>query len=152
MAMESTEALRGVLFEAYDGFADKRLKDLTRDAPFIVDDRSRRDEDAQGRLFSWFCQMLVEADAPDHVRLVLRGEVPEGAAVDAWFQAHGARRGRLGLEVDLTPANVADLPNLSSAFASIMRAPYDVKAYKYVVPRVAGSLMRLHKVLSGAWA
>lgn len=152
MAIESTEALRGVLFDEYGGFADKRLKDLTRDAPFIVDDRTERDHDAQGHLFLWFCQMLVQVDAPDHARLILRGGVPEGPAVAEWFQAHGVRRTNFGYEIDLTPANLGELLGLAAAFSSIIRRRYEVKAYKYVVPRVAKALVRLHGLLAKAWA
>ena len=152
MAVASAEELRGVLFKAYDGFADKRLKDLGRDAPFIVDDRSQRDEDAQGHLFLWFCQILASAEGADQVRLTFRGGVPEAPAVAEWFDAHGGQHTNVGLEVTLTPANLGDLHALAKAFSAITRGRYEVKAYKYVVPRTVKSLRRLHDVLAGAWS
>lgn len=152
MPVGSMEELRGVLFGAYDGFADKRLKDLGRDEPFIVDDRGKGDLDAQGRLFLWFCQILVRVEAPDRVRVILRGDVPEGAGVKEWFQAHSAQHSNFGLEVVLTPADVGDLDALAKAFLAITKSRYEVKSYKYVVPRVAKSLRRLREVLTEAWA
>ncbi len=56
MAVGSVEELRGVLFKAYDGFGDKRLTDLGRDAPFILDDRGKGDLDAQGHLSCGFAR------------------------------------------------------------------------------------------------
>ena len=77
MAVSTVVALRKILFDAYDGFGDKRLKDLKRDAPFIVDDRGGGDHDAQGKLFLWFCSMSARVEAPDRVRLSLRGGAPK---------------------------------------------------------------------------
>jgi len=152
MAVGSVEELRGVLFKAYDGFGDKRLKDLERDAPFIVDDRGKGDLDAQGHLFLWFCQIWAQVEAPDRVRVTLRGGVPEGVAVAAWFQAHGAQHNNFGLGVVITPANVGDLEPLAKSFLAITKSRYEVKAYKFVVPRVAKSLRKLRDVLGHAWA
>ena len=152
MPVGSVEELRSVLFDAYDGFGDKRLKDLGRDAPFIVDDRGKGDLDAQGHLFLWFCQIWALVEAPDRVRVTLRGGVPEGAAAAHWFQAHGAHHSNFGLEVVITPANVGELEALAKSFLAITKSRYEVKAYKYVVPRVAKSLRKLRDVLGQAWA
>lgn len=152
MPVGSVEELRGVLFDAYDGFGDKRLKDLGRDTPFIVDDRGKGDLDAQGHLFLWFCQIWAQVEAPDRVRVTLRGGVPDGAAAAQWFQAHDAHHSNFGLEVIITPANAADLETLAKSFLAITKSRYEVKAYKYVVPRVAKSLRKLRDVLGHAWA
>lgn len=152
MAVASVEELRGFIFKAYDGFADKRLKDLGRDAPFIVDDRAKGDYDAQGRLFLWFCQIQVRVETPDRVRLTFRGGTPESDAVSAWFQAHGAHYSNAGLEVAITPANVAELEALAKTFLAITKSRYEVKAYKFVVPRVAKSVRKLRDVLGHVWA
>lgn len=45
-----------------------------------------------------------------------------------------------------------DLDDLAKAFQAITKSKYDVKAYKYVVPRVAASLRQLRQVLAKAWA
>ncbi|HEY3812947.1 MAG TPA: hypothetical protein VGL66_06955 [Caulobacteraceae bacterium] len=149
--VKSESELRSVLFRAYGGFGDKRLKDLTRDAPFIVDDRSEADLDARGNLFHWFCQLWARVEAADRLQLTFRGRVPEGLAVTEWFAAHGAKQTSYGLVIELTPISVADLTGLCDAFSSILSRPYKVKAYKYVVPRAVGSLEQLRCVLSNAW-
>ncbi len=152
MAVATVEELRRSLFEAYDGFADQRLKDLGRDSPFIVDDRAKGDYDARGKLFLWFCQILAQVETPERVRLMFWGGTPESKAVSAWFEAHGAHRSNVGLEVIITPANVADLDELAEAFRAIIKSRYEVNAYKYVVPRVAKSVRKFREVLSQAWA
>lgn len=78
--------------------------------------------------------------------------MPEGPTISDWFQVHGVQRTNFGHEIKLTPANIAELSDLASAFAAITRKPYEVRAYKFVVPRVASSLRHLQAVLAGAWA
>lgn len=151
MSVQTAEEMKAVLFDAYDGFADKRLKDKSRDAPFIVDDRTEGDLDARGKLFLWFCQMFVNVEASDRVRLVMRGGTPESAGVTAWFLEQGGGDATIGFEVAITPQNLDALNDLITRVAAITKAPYDTKAYKFVVPRVCKSLDKLNKVLGGAW-
>jgi hypothetical protein len=68
--------LKKMLFEAYGGFADKRLKNLERDAAFVIDDRSDGDYDARGQLFLWFCQIFATVEDGDSVEVEFRGGVP----------------------------------------------------------------------------
>lgn len=152
MPVQTANELKAVLFDAYDGFADKRLKNVARDAPFIVDDRTQNDYDAGTQLYLWFCQMFVTVEAPDRVRLTFRGGTPASAEVSEWFERHGARTTNFGTEVDLTPNNLESLGDLIGRFSAITKRPYDTPAYKYVVPRVCQSLSQLQKVLGGAWA
>lgn len=151
MPVNSVRELKQHLFEAYDGFADKRYRNIERDAPFIVDDRADRDLDARGQLFLWFCQMFATVRATDRVHLLLRGGTPESDDVAAWFDAHGAERGAGGIGFDIRPDSLASLEDLAQRFEAIIRTRYDTKAYKYVVPRVAASLRRLRDVLDAAW-
>jgi hypothetical protein len=71
VAVQSTHELKQVLFNAYGGFADKRIKNLERGKLFIVDDRTRSDEDAAGKLFLWFCQVLAEVIDGDTVKIIV---------------------------------------------------------------------------------
>lgn len=151
MPVGSARELKQHLFDAYGGFADKRYRNIERDAPFIVDDRTEYDLDARGQLFLWFCLMFATVQATDSVRLLLRGGTPESEDVAAWFEAHGAEEGAGGISVDLRPNTVADLEDLAQRFEAIIRKRYDTKAYKYVVPRVAASLRKLRDVLEAAW-
>lgn len=147
--------LKGLLVDAYGGFADKRYKKVENDATFIVDDRGRGDYDARGLLFLWFCQMFAFVDEADSVQLRLINGVPQSDAVSQWYAEHGADEQTSSslytVEIDVTPDNIDDLPDLASRFAAIIKRRYDERAYKYVVPRTCDSLMRFHGVLSKAW-
>lgn len=151
MPVQTANELKQCLFDAYDGFADKRYKDITRDAPFIVDDRAEGDYDAKGRLFLWFCQMFATVKDADSVHLLFRGGTPASEAVAAWFDAHDAEPEAGGIGFDLRRETLADLEDLAQRFEAIIRKRYDTKSYKYVVPRVAASLRRLKDVLDAAW-
>lgn len=152
MPNQRANELKQCLFDAYDGFADKRYKDISRDSPFIVDDRGEGDYDAKGRLFLWFCQMFATVKNADTVHLWLRGGTPVSDDVTAWFKAHNAEPEADGVGFDLRPDTVADLEDLAVRFEGIIRKRYDTKAYKYVVPRVAASLRSLQDVLEAAWS
>lgn len=153
--MTTKTELKRQLFDAYDGFADKRYKRLENDAPFIVDDRGRGDYDARGQLFLWFCQIFAFVEDGDSVRLSLIGGVPQSDAVSQWYAEHNAEEKTSSIkstvEINVTPDNLDNLPDLANRFAAIIKRRYGVPAYKYVVPRTRDSLIRLHGVLSAAW-
>lgn len=151
MPVQTALELKAILFQAYDGFADKRIKNLERDEPFIVDDRNRGDYDARNQLFLWFCSMFVTVEAADRVSLTLRGGVPTSDAVNVWIEANAVVDNH-GVTLTIDPATLNRLTELADLFSAIIRRRYDVKAYKYVVPRTADSLARLHGVLTGAWS
>lgn len=152
MAVGTANELKTVLFEAYDGFADKRLRDMTRDAPFLVDDRGPGDFDARKQLFLWFCQIFLRVEAADRVRLSFRGGLPMSDAVEEWFAKHGGTKTDFGMEVTVTMANIAALGDLADRIRAIIRRPYDTRAYKFVVPRTAASIDQLGGVLRKAWS
>ncbi|ARE39224.1 hypothetical protein RGUI_1083 [Rhodovulum sp. P5] len=85
----------------------------------------------------------------------LIGGVPQSDAVSQWYAEHEIEEQESGLnytvEIDVTPDNLDDLPDLANRFAAIIKRRYNVPAYKYVVPRTFDSLMRFHGVLSKAW-
>jgi hypothetical protein len=147
--------VKRVLFDDYDGFADKRLKKIERDAPFIIDDRQGGDYDARGQLFLWFCAMYAEVEEGDQVRLTLSGGVPQADAISKWFSANGGNEretfsGRQAVII-VTPDNFHELTMLAGHFDAIIERKYSVNAYKYVVPRVRTSLMKFHSVLTTVW-
>jgi hypothetical protein len=153
VAVQSTHELKQVLFNAYGGFADKRIKNLERGKLFIVDDRTRSDEDAAGKLFLWFCQVLAEVIDGDTVKIILRGDIPEGPLVAKWFEQHGATKSNFGLELVVPRRAEAELSALAAGFRAIVRpgVQYPVKSYKYVCPRTAGAIEHLQHVLEIAW-
>ena len=63
--------LKAVLFEAYDGFADKRVKNLDKSSTFLVDDRDPGVIGAHKKPLSWFCQIYAHAIADDELRATL---------------------------------------------------------------------------------
>lgn len=152
MAVQSANELKQVLFDAYDGFADKRLKRIENDAPFIVDDRTEGDQDARGRLFLWFCQLFVDVVSEEEVYLTFYGGTPTGPEVESWLNAHQLEVNKPGVTVSISPQNVDGLSDLATSFEKILTRRYDTRAYKYVVPRTAQSLRRLQNVLIKAWA
>jgi hypothetical protein len=154
VAIDSTNALKQVLFDAYDGFADKRVKNLDKGRLFIIDDRTQGDEDAAGKLFLWFCQIFAEVLDQGSVKITMRGDVPDGPLVARWFAENGAEKSNFGQEFVVRRGDEERLAELAAAFRAIVRpgARYPVKSYKYVCPRVAASLDKLRSVLREAWA
>jgi len=90
MSAEATRTLKQAFLDAYGHFADKRIKNIDRGSSFIVDDRGPQDVGADGKLYPWFCQILAEVIDQNTVRITMRGNVPQGALVARWFEAHGA--------------------------------------------------------------
>ena len=147
--------IRKFLFEAYDGFADKRYKDLSKSNRFIVDDRSPSDLDAPGRLFNYFCSVFVEVDRPDKVEVFLYGNIPMSAGIEKWISANRATEecSGKGLRIVVSSGQEFVLEELASLMRAIVErgARYSVKSYKYVCPRTAHSLERLAGNLRKCW-
>jgi hypothetical protein len=152
--MTTKTQLKQVLFDNYGGFADKRLKNIERDAPFIVDDRRESDMGADGRLFLWFCQILVDVIDAERVQITLRGGTPESPAVSDWMNAAGVVDAMGGKQIEIAKGDQDNLLELADRMETIVAKGhrYPVKAYKYVCPRVAASLRQLQKVLAEVWA
>jgi hypothetical protein len=116
--------LKAVLFEAYRGFADKRVKNLDKASTFLVDDRDPGVIGADKKPLSWFCQIYAHAVEDDELLVRLTNR----------------KQGRLDELAALTKVIVAP------------RAPhYEWKHYKYACPRAARSLEKLRKFLDKAW-
>jgi hypothetical protein len=152
--------LKKVLYEAYDGFADKRIKKLEKGFKFIVDDRDQSDFGADKQLFPYFCMIFADVSAPDQVKVSLLGNVPDGRSVQDWLARHPSATvhaspiGQKHFEIVVTPPTLATLLDLAQALRAIT-APgrrYSVITYKYVCPRTARSLERLVAVLRRTWS
>lgn len=152
--MTTKNEMKRALFDAYDGFAEKRLKNIENDAPFIVDDRSSGDFGADKQLFLWFCQMFVEVNSGDCIQVTMRGGLPDSADVAAWFDTIGAQDDARGKTFEIGVGQQDALLDLADRMEAII-APgkrYPVAAYKYVCPRTAGSLRRMHSVIDKVWS
>lgn len=150
----SMNELKERLFSAFGGFADKRIKDLDKSNLFIVDDRTTADNAADGRLFSWFCEIFAEVVDKDTIKINMRGNVPDGPLVAKWFTENSAKDTNFGREVTLRRGEQQRLTGLAAAIRAIIQpgATYEVSSYKYVCPRVAASLEKVRCVLDETWA
>lgn len=148
--------LKKSLFAAYNGFADKRIKNLSKSTTFIVDDRTQSDLAADKTLFLWFCSVFVDVITEDEISVRLAGGVPTGPSVTAWIKANGDILNRTppkDLAFSIKKGSEPILLSLAAAFEAIV-APgktYSVTSYKYVCPRTAQSLRRLANELHAAW-
>jgi hypothetical protein len=151
---QPTIALKKVLFDTYDGFADKRIKNLENSDAFIVDDRGEGDYDARGALFLWFCQIGLIVKDRDSVVLTLRGGIPDSARVAKWLMDMGAQNTAYATQITINRGHESALLDLASAIRAITArgARYNVKAYKHVCPRPTQSLAKLANVLRDAWS
>lgn len=152
MKINDAKGFREVLFDKYDGFADKRVKNLALDRPFIVDDRGQGDLDTRGRLFLWFCPLYINVATKDKVALTIRGDMPMGAEVKKWLKDNKYKYENNGVEIILTKKNIDTLVGLIKAIEVITQRRYPVPPYKYVVPRTVKSLTKLYKIIKQVWA
>lgn len=150
--------IKQALLNEYGSFSDKRIKNIDRGNPFIVDDRGPGDIGADKQLFSYFCRVFVEVVSPTEVKVILDGNVPTGASVRQWVLTHAAdfsaRDVHQHLTVVVQRGDAGKLASLATAFRAIVRpgAPrYDSPNYKYVCPRTAEALDRLERVLKQVW-
>jgi hypothetical protein len=143
--------LKKVLFDEYDGFADKRIKKLESGTKYIVDDRGLGDFGADKKLFGHFCLIFADLSDEPTVRVTMTGGVPTSAAVSAWFKKHASPYAN-GYAFSIAPGEEGKLIELATAIGNIVKpgARYSVKAYKHMCPRTAASLKRLARVLAGA--
>ena len=116
--------LKQLLFDTYDGFADKRVKDLTKSSIFIVDDRTSNDEGSGGKLYSSFCMIFADVKSSNQVEVSLRGNVPEGEKLREWADKHGLTidmRLQRALVFTIEPGEQEMLDDLASAIESLFQ-------------------------------
>ena len=153
--MNDLRPLKQALLDEYGSFSDRRIRNIDRGSTFIADDRGPDDYAADKTLFPWFCMMFVEVVDTYTLKVSLRGGVPRSALVTGWARQHCVEKSDDCLTFNVAREDVAKLVLLAEAFRSIVRsgAPrYAESAYKYVVPRTADALDRLHSVLAHHWA
>jgi hypothetical protein len=144
--------LKKALFDEYDGFADKRIKKLESGATFIIDDRTSGDHGADKRLFGWFCSIFADVESSTEVTVRLIGGVPINSSIKKWAQNNSyvlVEGDYPSLTFSLQKSQIEKLLDLATLIEQIV-APgvrYSEAAYKYVCPRTANSLRRLHSSL-----
>jgi hypothetical protein len=152
--------LKQALLDTYGGFADKRIKKIETGKTFIADDRGPGDYGADKDLLSYFCMVFVTVLNEESIKVGLHRNVPISESVMQSAAKAGSTlnpgTGMNGsLEFQVENGEQEKLLKLAQAIEAIVRpgAPrYQVPSYKYVCPRTAGSLRRLHTALDNAWA
>ena len=149
--------LKRVLFNAYNGFADKRITRLESGTVFLVDDRDPGVIGADRTPLSWFCPMHVTVTRAEELTVRL-GNAPLNDKIVRWAEKNGAK-----LETSIKPilefkvergqqVLLIELATLMRAIVARGAPRYEFKHYKYSCPRVAGSLEKLKTILDEAWA
>lgn len=97
--------------------------------------------------------MFVTVRSPTELEMLIENTLPTSAAVDRWLHDMEADSYANGFRLPITKENYSALAELANAVLAIVRpgARYDTPAYKYVSPRTARSLRRLHSVLERQW-
>ncbi|CAH8182200.1 hypothetical protein [Vibrio aestuarianus] len=155
--MKTENELKKAFFEEYDGFSDKRIRDLSKGSIFIVDDRTTGDVGANKKLLSNFCSIFATVKSATEVEVRLSGNVPTGTSVEEWLSKNGHHletQNTTRLTFSVTPNNFNKIQYLASSIREIVRrgAPrYDEPSYKYICPRTADSLERLDSLLCKCW-
>lgn len=153
MTNASTTQLKQALFDAYDGFADKRIKNLASGNRFIVDGRTRSDLASDGNVYGWFCSIFVEVLDGSKIEMTIVN-IPTSDRVTDWLAKHSKANVRFGHRIEISAGEQDILLDLANHLTDITRPGrrYETAYYKHSVPRAAGALRRLHTVLAKVWA
>jgi hypothetical protein len=138
--------LKKRLFDSFGGFADKRIKNLAKSDLFICDDRKKAPRDARGMLFRWYCTINLRVISGGLIHIILGSAMPINPAVINWTNKNSIKSDG-STAITINEENIPKLGELATLIESIINKPYDIRAYKYECPRVAGILRRVEKIL-----
>ena len=155
--LQSLRPLKQHFFDAYGGFADKRVKDLDKRNTFIVDERDGGHAiGSDGGLYGSFCALSASVVGANTIELTLYGCVPMSPEIEGWAASCEAtiahQPGVTSLRVTLCLGQERRLLSLADLLMKIVRpgSRYKVAAYKYACPRTARALRRLAAVMRDA--
>jgi hypothetical protein len=137
-------------FEIFGGFADKRIKNLTRSDIFICD-RKKAPTNARGILLRWYCTIHLRVVSDGLIHIILGSAMPINQAVIDWTNKNSIKSDSSTI-IPITKENIPKLGELATLIESITKKPYDIRAYKYECPRVAGVLRRVENILQKIFA
>jgi len=139
--------LKRFLFSNYGGFADKRVKDITKDYSFKIDDQSEDD------IHERFCGISVRVTQDNRFILSLSNNAPINRNIKRLVESKGGEvrtiNGYSHIEVGLSVTDVAFIRELSSMIKDLV-APgrrYKDQNWKWLCPRTAESLDNFANVL-----
>lgn len=148
-----SEDLKQILFNEYDGFSDKRIKNLKKGNTFIVDELDSSDfGSASQQLLGGRCRVFLKVNDTAEIELSLTKSVPLDDNVRKIIQDTGGIIEKSGVDdlvkilIDLKKLDV--LSSLATAFEQIIKKPYSEPSFKYSCPKTATALRRLKKVLA----
>jgi hypothetical protein len=139
--------LKHFLYDKYGGFGDKRIKDISRDYPFKVDDQT--DEDTH----DLFCGIFVRVKEKDRFELSLTNNAPLNTDIENLIKTKAGKalktEGKSYIEVELSVKDVEFIKSLSQLIAEIVSSGkhYTNRNWKWLFPRTSATLDRLAKNL-----
>jgi hypothetical protein len=139
--------LKKYLFDQYGGFADRRVKDLSKDCPFKIDDQS--DKDSPDR----FCSVFVKVTGMDRFMLSLDNNAPVTPDIKDFVELHGGKiycnGERKHIEIEISVEDVDFLKRLSYSIRALVTPGryYEDRNWIWLCPRTADSLERFAQVL-----
>jgi len=159
MSIDGIRGIKQALLNEYGHFADRRLKNIDKGSRFIIDDRDRDpSHGSDGTPYGWFCEMFVDVEGADAIKVTIIGPLPSGPSVEAWLKESGgvlhdgpfSMRDRRTFAVG--PADIKKLVSLANAQRSLIAGARNRdKSDYFVCPRIAACLMRLYGVLEKHW-
>jgi hypothetical protein len=140
--------LKRFLFNQYNGFADKRIKDISKDYAFKVDDQSSIDVHDQ------FCGIFVRVIADNRFMLSVTNNAPINRSIRVLLKPKKAKistiENRSSFEIELSVMDIDFIRDLSKEIADLVfpGKKYKDRNWKWLCPRTAGSLKLLADILS----
>lgn len=135
--------LKHFLYDKYEGFGDKRIKDISRDYPFKVDDQTDKDN------HDLFCGIFVSVKEKDRFELSLTNNAPINTDIENLIKTKAGKAIKTKrasyIEVDLSVEDIKFIKSLSQLIADIVSSGkrYTNRNWKWLCPRTSASLDRL---------
>lgn len=139
--------LKQFLYDEYGGFGDKRVKDISSDYPFKIDDQSQQDA------HDLFCGIFVRVIAKDRFERSLSNNAPLNSTIKSLVQSKGGKfstfENKSHIEVDLSVTDIEFIRDLSNLIAGLVSPGkrYKNQNWKWLCPRTTASLDRLVNLL-----
>lgn len=140
-------ALKRHLFSEYGGFADRRVKDITKDRSFQIDDVG--DYDVAGNP----CSISVRVTGEDVFTLSLRDNAPVKGVVEQMLKSRGGTVTRVRhschAQVELTASDHRFIDQIAKEIGALVGRGrrYENPNWKWICPRTRDSLRRFSSIL-----
>ena len=134
------------LFDTYGGFGDKRVKDITKNYSFKIDDQDTDDKHEH------FCGIFARVIEGAKFELHLTNNAPLNSKIKRLVKAKGGQSQEgdyKSIEVNLTSKDYEFVSKLAVEIEGLVARgkKYDNPNWKWLCPRTAKSLRQFSKVL-----